>query len=331
MAAPGDHPVCLSRRSRHAVRPAVSLHAAALRHRRCGREGSRHRLLPEPKRSRARGSEPRPGQDRHLEPPHGAPQDANVAPLYPGFSASRKDIAPVVESIAGTLGANAFLTRLAAHGRATSAEFATVTPQDWLNDAREALAIGRRIGDRVILIGTSTGALLVTMVAIEDNSPDMRPWCCCRRISRSETGGRDSSPDRSAACSRGLLIGEEYSFHPDSSGHAEFWTTHYPSQAIVALMDLLNHARSVHLGTLKMPILIIYTDQDMVVDTAAIQARFDEIQGPAKLIVDLPEASRHELTGDALASETVRPVVQRILKFLAETDVAGTTIATPSR
>ncbi len=128
-----------------------------------------------------------------------------------------------------------------------------------------------------------------------------------------------------------LLIGEEYSFHPDSSGHAEFWTTHYPSQAIVALMDLLNHARSVHLGTLKMPILIIYTDQDMVVDTAAIQARFDEIQGPAKLIVDLPEASRHELTGDALASETVRPVVQRILKFLAETDVAGTTIATPSR
>ena len=36
-------------------------------------------------------------------------------------------------------------------------------------------------------------------------------------------------------------------------------------------MDLLNHARSVHLGTLKMPILVIYTDQDMVVDTAAIQ------------------------------------------------------------
>jgi esterase/lipase len=89
---------------------------------------------------------------------------------------------------------------------------------------------------------------------------------------------------------------------------------------------LLNHARSVHLGTLKMPILVIYTDQDMVVDTAAIQARFDEIQGQAKLIVDLPEASRHELTGDALAPETVRPVVQRILKFLAETDVAGTTI-----
>jgi alpha-beta hydrolase superfamily lysophospholipase len=88
-------------------------------------------------------------------------------------------------------------------------------------------------------------------------------------------------------------------------------------------MDLLNHARSVHLGTLKMPILIIYTDQDRVVDITAIHARFDEIQGPAKLIVDLPEATRHELTGDALAPATVQPVVQRILKFLADNDVAA--------
>jgi hypothetical protein len=52
-----------------------------------------------------------------------------------GFSASRKDIAPVIESMAGTLRANAFLTRLTAHGRVTPAEFATVIPQDWLNDA----------------------------------------------------------------------------------------------------------------------------------------------------------------------------------------------------
>ena len=57
-----------------------------------------------------------------------------------GFSASRKDVAPVVETLAGTLGANAFLTRLAAHGRTTPAEFAAVSAQDWLDDAREALA-----------------------------------------------------------------------------------------------------------------------------------------------------------------------------------------------
>ena len=120
-----------------------------------------------------------------------------------------------------------------------------------------------------------------------------------------------------------IIIGKEYSFQPDSSGHAEFWTTRYPSQAIVALMDLVNHAHSIHLDTLKIPTLMIYTDKDTVVDVKAIQDRFDEIQRPPKLIVDLPEATRHELTGDALAPQTVRAVVERIAAFLAADDVVG--------
>src|SRR5262245_29561336 len=91
-----------------------------------------------------------------------------------GFSASRRDITPVVETLASALHANAFLTRLAAHGSASAAAFATITAQDWLDDAREALAIGYRIGERVVLIGTSTGALLATMAALEDNSPAHR-------------------------------------------------------------------------------------------------------------------------------------------------------------
>ena len=118
-----------------------------------------------------------------------------------------------------------------------------------------------------------------------------------------------------------IIIGREYSFRPASRGHAEFWTSHFPAAGIVALMDLMNYARSIHLDSLKTPTLIIYTDKDGVVDTRAIQDRFDEIAGTPKLIVDLPEASRHELTGDALAPETVRPVVQRITAFLAEAGV----------
>jgi len=235
-----------------------------------------------------------------------------------GFSASRKDIAPVIETLAGTLGANAFLTRLAAHGRTTPAEFAAVTAQDWLDDAREALAVGRRIGHRVVLIGTSTGALLAAMAALEDNSSDIAALVLLSpNFGLRDWRAKFISGPLGRALAR-FVLGKEHSFHPDSIGHAEFWTTHYPSQAVVALMDLLNHARSIDLGKLKMPVLVIYTDQDTVVDVAAIRDRFDEIQAPTKLIFDLPEASRHELTGDALAPETVQPVVQRILQLLAD-------------
>jgi alpha-beta hydrolase superfamily lysophospholipase len=228
-----------------------------------------------------------------------------------GFSASRKDVAPVVETLAGALGANAFLTRLAAHGRTTPAEFAAVSAQDWLDDAREALAIGRRIGDRVILIGISTGALLATMAALEDNSPDIAALVLLSpNFALRAWRAKFISGPLGRVLAR-LIIGKEHSFQPDSSGHA--------------------HARTIHLVALRIPILVIYTDRDVVVDTAAIQDRFDEVQGPPKLIVDLPEASRHELTGDALAPQTVRPVVQRILKFLADTDVIGAALSMPSR
>jgi alpha-beta hydrolase superfamily lysophospholipase len=240
-----------------------------------------------------------------------------------GFSASRKDITPVVETLAGTLRANAFLTRLAAHGSATGAEFATVTAQDWLDDAREALAVGRRIGERVILIGTSTGALLATLVALDDNSPRIAALVLLSpNFGLRDWRAKFISGPLGRVLAR-IVIGREHSFRPDSPGHAAFWTTRFPSGGIVALMDLLNYARSIHLDHLGIPTLIIYTHKDTVVDTQAIQDRFDEIRAPAKLIVDLPEASRHELTGNALAPETVQPVVRRIVAFLADSDVLG--------
>jgi alpha-beta hydrolase superfamily lysophospholipase len=243
-----------------------------------------------------------------------------------GFSASRRDIAPVVDILAADLGANTFSTRLTAHGRTTPAGFATATAQDWLDDAREALAIGRRIGDRVVLIGISTGALLATMAALEDNSPDIAALV----LLSPNFAVRDWRAKFISGPLGGLLarvvIGKDYSFQPDSVGHADFWTTRYPSHAVVALMDLVNHARAIHVDTLRVPTLIIYTDKDTVVDVNAIKQRFDEIRGPAKSLVDLPGATRHELTGDALAPETVRPVVERIAAFLA-----AHAVVTPSK
>lgn len=244
-----------------------------------------------------------------------------------GFSASRSDIFPVVETLARRLGANAFLTRLAAHGMAAPNEFATVTAQDWLDDAREALAVGERIGDRVILIGISTGALLATMAALEDGTSHIAALILLSpNFGLADWRGQFVAGPLGPWLAR-LLIGADYSFRPDSSGHAEFWTTRYPSRAIVAVMDLVNHARALDLGKLAIPTLIIYTDSDTVVDTQAIRDRFDEIGARRKLLIDLPEASRHELTGDALAPQTVQPVLTQITRFLA---AAGVTKAAPS-
>ena len=254
----------------------------------------------------------------------GAHRKTPLALVYlHGFSASRRDISPVVETLARRLGANAFLTRLSAHGMTAPSEFATVTAQDWLDDAREALAIGERIGDRVILVGISTGALLATMAALEDDTSRIAALILLSpNFGLADWRGKFVSGPLGPWLAR-VLIGAEHSFPPDSKGHAEFWTTRYPSRAIVAVMDLVNHARSLDLGKLAIPTLIIYSDGDTVVDTQAIRDRFDEIGARHKLLIDLPEASRHELTGDALAPQTVQPVLAQITRFLAAAGVTG--------
>ena len=76
-----------------------------------------------------------------------------------GFSATRQETAPLAECVADSLGANLFETRLAGHGRERE-PLADVRAEDWLHDAAEALAIAARLGERVIVIGTSTGATL---------------------------------------------------------------------------------------------------------------------------------------------------------------------------
>src|SRR5262249_3730322 len=227
-----------------------------------------------------------------------------------GFSASRKDISPVVETLARTLGANVFFTRLAAHGLTRSAEFATVTPQDWLDDAREALAIGRRIGERTILIGTSTGALLATLVAHEDNRPDIAALVLLSPnfLLRDHRAQFLSGP-LGPLLAR-IFIGNEHAFRSANAKQSGLWTPRFPSQGIVALMDLVNHARGIRLSDLRVPTLVLYTENDRVVDVGAIRDRFAEIGDPRKRIIDVPGATRHELTGDVLVPQTVGTVVQ---------------------
>jgi alpha-beta hydrolase superfamily lysophospholipase len=268
-------------------------------------------------RARESGHAIKPGLAKSISWANPAHEKTPLALVHlHGFSASRKDISPVVETLAGKLAANVFFTRLAAHALTTPAELASVTAQDWLDDAREALAIGRRIGDRVVLIGISTGALLATMAALE-NQPDVAALV----LLSPNFGIRDFRAKFASgplgAWIAQILIGSEYRFRPHSIGHAEFWTTRFPSRAIVAVMDLVNGVRLLRFDRLTIPTLVIYTHKDVVVDPAAIRARFEEMRGRPKRIVDLPGATRHELTGDALAPETVPQVVDQILQFVS--------------
>lgn len=260
-----------------------------------------------------------------------------------GFSASRMDLSPVVEHLSEKLQANAFYARFKAHGLDSGDGFATVSAQDWLDDAREALAIGRRIGKSVILIGTSTGGLLATMLALESQSQSQsQPTAPANTTVTPNSNTANSgfgniaaliliSPNFGIQDWRASLLIEPFgnlivrkmigtyrSFRVENAMQDYIWTHHYRSEGLVALNNLINYGKKLHLNTLKVPTLILYTSKDKVVDLNIVRKKFAEIEGTRRMMMDLPTATRHEFAGDALAPENSFPTEAAVYKFLKE-------------
>ncbi len=77
-----------------------------------------------------------------------------------GFSAGVMEGAPLHMEVARRYGMNLYLPRLSKHGIGDKDIFAELTPFDLMEDAKEALAIGKKLGKKVILMSCSTGSTL---------------------------------------------------------------------------------------------------------------------------------------------------------------------------
>ena len=128
--------------------------------------------------SEARFADIRPGLEKEIV---WVSPDRRRTPLsivyIHGFSASKGEVRPLPDRVAAALGANLFYTRLAGHGRGGPA-MADASVNAWVNDVAEALAIGRAIGERVVVIATSTGGSLAAWAARNPRFRRTWPrWC----------------------------------------------------------------------------------------------------------------------------------------------------------
>jgi len=88
-----------------------------------------------------------------------------------GFSGSHYEAEPLHKEIGKRYGANVFLSRLHAHGMDKEEAMLEFDGEKYLESAREALAIAQTIGEKVIIMGTSTGCTLALLLASEN--PDV--------------------------------------------------------------------------------------------------------------------------------------------------------------
>jgi esterase/lipase len=236
-----------------------------------------------------------------------------------GYSATRQETAPLSDEIAAQLGANLFYTRLAGHGRSNAA-MAEPAVNDWLNDTMEALAIGKRLGDKVIVIGTSTGGTLAAWLAQQPNTDEVLAYV----LISPNFGPRDPNSEVLtwpwAKQFVPFIVGSEYSWEPKNPQHAKYWTHSYPSPALVTMMGLVNFVRNSDLKSIEKPVLVIYSPNDQVVNSEKTQQRAAQIGSAIKEIdpiVDSGNPENHVLAGDILAPDNTEAVKKLILDFIA--------------
>ena len=239
-----------------------------------------------------------------------------------GFSATRQETAPLADQVAGSLGANLFYMRFRGHGRGGDA-LAEVSVNDWLNDAWEALAIGRRLGKKVLLIGTSNGGTVASWLAGQPGGEDLFALV----LISPNFGPRDAMAEVLtwpwAGTIARMVVGREYAWTPNNERHARYWTHRYPSSALLAMMGMVKLARDSDLGRIRPPLLVLYSPEDQVVDPRRIETAFARFGSTPKVLVaveDSADPQHHVLAGDILASADTERISELILRFVGSLD-----------
>ncbi|WP_245409842.1 alpha/beta hydrolase [Pararhizobium haloflavum] len=235
-----------------------------------------------------------------------------------GFSASPGELRPLPDQVAAGLDANLFFTRLAGHGRSGDA-LGEASVNQWINDLAEAVEIGRRLGDRVVLVGTSTGASLVTWGAAQPAlmadvvgavliSPNFGVQAPGSFILTQPWGGHIAE----------WLTGPRRGFTPRNDLHARFWTSDYPTRALLPMAALVELANDAEIHNIQIPALFVYSSEDRIVRpdrTEAVAARWGAAT-QTLLVGENGDASNHVIAGDALSPETTDSLARAIVDYL---------------
>ena len=245
----------------------------------------------------------------------GAQTDVAVVYLH-GWGASSEEIRPVPDQVAAHLGANLYFARLKGHGRGDLA-MSEPTMNDWMQDLAEAMEIGRRIGKRVVLVTTSTGGSLAIagaaqaetregMAGIVLVSPNFGPVDPMAELANWPLA-RTWVP---------ALVGEWREWEPHNELQGKYWTTRTQNVAALPMMALVKHVREVDLGAIDLPILVIYSRDDMVVSAEKTEAAMERWGGPKEMHVrvmsDADTPSHHVIAGDIMSPTQTAGTVEII-------------------
>jgi esterase/lipase len=233
-----------------------------------------------------------------------------------GFSASPMEGDPLHREVAKKFGANLLLARVAGHGVPDSdSTYAHVTADDYYQSVENFYAIAKKLGDEVVVLGTSFGGAMSLVLAA--NHPEIKALMLygpCIAIKDPNATLLDNPWGLQMAH---LITGSDYRDIPVMApGHAENWSLHYRLEGVVAVQNLLTHAMKKEVfEKVKMPVFLGYyykdeEHQDNVVSVDAMKEMFEQLGTPAglKRSEAFPNSGNHVITSNLLGKLTDKPI-----------------------
>ena len=242
-----------------------------------------------------------------------------------GFSATWAEGEPVHRDFAKRYGCNLYLARLAGHGIGSQDSYKDLTVDQLLASATKAIAIAKQLGEKVIVMATSTGATLSLYIAanhpelaglilysplIDFYSPALyllnKPWGL--QIARLAFGSK------------------YYDFSAVSTKKKQqYWTTRYRFEGTVALKSLVANTMEKSLfAQVKQPLFLGYyykdeENQDKVVSVKAMRTMYDQLGTPApqKRQVAFTQTGGHVIAS-YITNNNYQRVAQKTFKFAEE-------------
>jgi len=213
------------------------------------------------------------------------PQKTAYSVLYlHGFSASRAEGNPVHLNIAKALKANLYLPRLSDHGLIEEEPMLHFTAQRYLDSAKEALAVAKKIGEKVIVVSSSSGG---TLSLILGNDPQIAALLLFGpNVEIYNPNAKLLTLPWGLYIARAVLASKYHVMDKITEQKLNYWTTRYRLECTLHLQKLMETGmRPEIFRRITSAVFMGYyykneEDKDEVVSIPAMLKMFDELGTP---------------------------------------------------
>jgi esterase/lipase len=254
-------------------------------------------------------------------------EKTEVAIVYlHGFTASQEEGNPVHRKFAKKFGCNMYMARLNYHGRGGENQLQFMTPEGLYEDAKRAIAIGKTLGNEVIVMSTSTGGTLAIyyasqyddLKAIINYSPNVRIKQKASYLLNKPWGFQLAR----------FVYGGKYKIDECNDYDEKYWNCKTRLEAIIELQVLVDNTMTEEIfNKVTTPSFTGYyykdkKDQDPTVSTKAIEWMNQNIATPEnkKRLIAFPDAETHVIA-NGVKSKAWRQVLTETEKYAI--DVLG--------